>query len=208
MRTYFALAFLMAATAAPVHGQRAQPVHHGDGYEIALPARCTPIRTESKTRNRFQVQIYSFGNENTVVVVERIHSLEVPDTSMATRRAMLQLLRVGMLNASGEVTVLGEPRDFESGDRLGVRIPVSISPDDAKDDPIHGTVEISVRREGELEMWTVMVLDRRRNASTAAASERVLDSFRLTAARPLVAEKESDGEQKGSARGAALKAEP
>lgn len=187
MRTYFALAFLAITVASPVHGQRAEPVYHGAGYDIVLPARCRLASSESRPANGYQMQMYVFEGANAFVFVQRFNSLEIPDTSLATRRAMLQFARVGMLRASGRITPRGEPADFERGDRLGMRLPVRMTLGNTKEGAVDGTVELSVARRGDLSMWMVMVFDRRRNA-TAALGERVLDSFSITDAAPVEAE--------------------
>lgn len=210
MRTCFALAFLMSAAAAPGHAQRAQPVHHGDGYEIALPAKCRPLPAESMRTHvpdDIEVPLVAAG-ENTLVMVMRRGFDEIGDTTLATRRAMLHLARVGMLRAaSGTMVTAGEPREFERDDRVGIRIPVTMPAKDG-DVTVHGMAEVSVARRGEPVLWVVMVFDQRRDAAATAAGERVLDSFHVTAAAPSVAEKDSDREHKGFAGGAALKAEP
>jgi hypothetical protein len=212
MRTCFALTFLMAAAAAPVHGQRAQPVHRGDGYEIVLPTKCRPVPAEElgarSSEDDIETPLVAAG-ENTLVMVMRRGFDEIgDDTTLATRRAMLHLARVGILRAaSSRMAVAGEPREFERDDRVGIRIPVTMPAKDGGP-TVHGTAEVSVARRGEAVLWVVMVFDRRRDATVAAAGERVLDSFHLTEAAPSVAEKESDGELKGFARGTALQTEP
>ena len=104
---------------------------------------------------------------------------------MATRRAMLQLARVGMMQASGDVTLLGDLRDIQRDDRLGMRVAVSMPPDKERNFTMYGIAEMSIARQGNPELWMVMVMDRRRDAGTGVAGERVLDSFRL--ADPAVA---------------------
>jgi hypothetical protein len=209
MRIRFALAFVLSAAAAPAYGQRPGPVYHGAGYDIVLPARCRLAQTESKPANGYRMQMYAFKSENAFVIVERFNSLAIPDTSLATRRAMLQFARVAVLGKAAEITPEGEPSDFERGDRLGLRLPVRMPARDTNDGNVHGTVEVSVARNGEIEMWMVMVFDRRHTAATAAAGERVLDSFSLTHAPPAEAEAGATlgGSKDASAENKAGKAE-
>jgi len=187
MRNYIALAFAVFAFAAPLQGQRGQPVYHGDGFDIVLPSECKPAgtQTESSAKDGYHMRMSLFGNDKRAVVVARFGIEEISDTTLATRRAMLQLMRVGMLQASGEMTMTGEMREFERGDRVGWRVPVSVQPDGEREFTAYGTAEMSVARQGRLEMWMVFYLDHRQDA---AAGERVLDSFRLTDAEPGQAE--------------------
>ncbi|HET7231250.1 MAG TPA: hypothetical protein VFJ16_14675 [Longimicrobium sp.] len=185
MRNQLALAFVLAAAAAPAHAQRPLPVYHGEGYDIVLPAKCRPAVTESSREDGDRTRTYLFGGENTFVVVVRYAMAEISDTSMATRRAMLQLARVGMMQASGDVTLLGDLRDIQRDDRLGMRVAVSMPPDKERNFTMYGIAEMSIARQGNPELWMVMVMDRRRDAGTGVAGERVLDSFRL--ADPAVA---------------------
>ncbi|HYH78983.1 MAG TPA: hypothetical protein VEX86_04280 [Longimicrobium sp.] len=180
MRNYFALAFVLSAAAAPLDAQSARPAHCGEGYEIVLPARSVAGSTESESNGRIASRMSMFANENTLVIVGRMTALEIADTTLATRRSMLQLGRVGMLGKAGESATFGEPRDFEDDDRVGVRIPVSLPPEKGRSFTYHGIAEMSVARRGSLDLWVVMVFDRRRGAAATAAGERVLDSFTLT----------------------------
>lgn len=211
MRVHLALAFLLCAAAAPVHAQRDQPVHHGDGYEIVLPAKARPMATSQaralSSGGRSQTQLVAV-NQNTFVMVMRGRVDELHDTTMATRRAMLHLARIGMLQAaSGEAEPAGEPREFEVGDRLGVRIPITMRPGRGRNFTLRGTAEVSVARQGDAVIWVVMVVDQRNNPGARAAVERVLDSFRLTAVTPLAAEGSVAG-GKGSAAASDLAAKP
>ncbi|HEX6746918.1 MAG TPA: hypothetical protein VF092_06440 [Longimicrobium sp.] len=120
------------------------------------------------------------------VVVLHVRFTMTDDTTFATRRAMLQLARVGMLQAAGEVTPQGEPREFERGDRVGLRIPIRIEQGETCgcDGPGYGVAELSVAREGGPEMWMVMYVGTHGGpAASSAAGERMLDTFRLTAAQ-------------------------
>ena len=61
-----------------------------------------------------------------------------------------------------------------------MRIPVSLPPEKGRSFTYHGITEMSVARRGSLDLWVVMVVDRRRSAAATSAGERVLDSFTLT----------------------------
>lgn len=178
MRTCLALAFAFAA--APLHGQRAQPVYHGQGYDITFPGRCTAGGMKSGMEDGFRSEMATFACDNTVVIIGRYGSREVEDTTLATRRAMLQLARVGMLHGSAaDVTVLSE-REFERGDRVGTRMSVRMKPDEEGEEAFYGTAEISVARAGGLALWIVLYLAPGKNAATGPAADRALDSFHLT----------------------------
>jgi hypothetical protein len=207
MRNYIALAFLAVTTAAPAAAQRPQPVYHGAGYDIVLPARCRLTKTQTRPADGYETELYGFESDNAVVVVERVNMnrLGIADTTLATRRAMLQLARVGMVGRLGRITIQGEPADFERGDRFGLRLAVSVPPKDRTENTVYGTVELSIARQGDPHMWVVMYLDRRRGAANASAGERLLESFSLTHAAPTEAEaastvegsKDASAEDKG-----------
>lgn len=211
MRIPFALAVVTFAMAAPVHAQRGPEVHRGDGYEIGLPAKARPMAT-SQSRSlasggRAEMQLLAV-NQNTVVMVMRSYVEELQDTTMATRRAMLHLARVGMLRAaSDEADLTGEPQEFEVGDRVGVRIPITVRPGRGRNFTLRGTAEVSVARQGEAVIWMVMVIDQRDDSGARAGVDRVLASFRLTEAAPRIAER-SPAERKGSAEASDLAAKP
>jgi hypothetical protein len=199
MRIHLALAILTFAAAAPVHAQRGPEVHRGDGYQIVLPAKCSPMPiSEARalaSSDHAETQLMAVGQHTLVMVIAgRVD--EIQDTTMATRRAMLHLARAGMLHAaSGDAAVIGEAREFERDDRVGVRISVTLPPDRGRNFALHGTAELSVARRGGAEIWVVMVFDERDNPATRATAERVLDSFRLTEAAPRrIAEKGSVAE--------------
>ena len=192
MRNHLALAFVLAAAAVPAHAQRPQPVYHGNGYDIALPGRCTPAGTKSGIEARYRTEMSMFDCGGTLVLVGHFSWREIEDTTLTTRRAMLQLVQSGMLHSSSaEVTVVGQPLEFERADRVGTRLSVSMVPERNRDETFYGTAEVSVARGGGLELWMVLFMGPKHDAATGAAAERVLDSFHLTGAPPVVAESDA-----------------
>lgn len=181
MRIRFTLPILVFAATAPAAAQSTTPVYHGMGYDIVLPARYKPAETTSSGDGDSRQQISVFANDESALFVGRFSSNDLQDTSLATRRAFLQISRVAMLNeAAKDVTLDGDPRDVERGDRIGVRISVTM-PDDRTGQLRHGVMEMSVTREGPLELWMVMYLDSR-DGRGVSTGEQVLESFRITGA--------------------------
>ena len=183
MRVRSTLSIFLFAAAAPATAQTPAPVYHGTGYDVVLPARYEPAETTSGDHGDNREQVSVFRNEQSVLFVGRFSSGDLQDTSIATRRAFLQISRVALLEEAGkDVALDGEPRDLERGDRIGMRITVTV-PDDSTGELMHGVTEVSIAREGPLELWMVMYLDRRADRALSTA-ERVLDSFHITGAAP------------------------
>jgi hypothetical protein len=182
MRVCITLPILLLAAASPAAAQSPAPVYHGTGYDVVLPARYKPAETTSSADGDSRQQVSVFTNEQSVLFVGRFSSTELQDTALATRRALLQISRATLLHAGGkDVTLDGDLRDFERGDRIGLRVPVTMLDDAGR--PMHGVTEMSVARGGPLELWMVMYLDSREGRGVSTG-ERVLDSFRITGAPP------------------------
>lgn len=184
MRMRFALPILLFAAAVPAEAQSSGPVYHGTGYDVVLPGRYGPAESTSTDDGDTHGQVSVFTNDESLLFVARYSSVDFQeDTSLATRRALLQISRVAMLHQAGkDLTLDGDPRDVERGDRFGVRISVTV-PDDSTGQLLHGVTEVSIAREGPVELWMVMYLDRRAGRGVPTG-ERVLDSFRITGAPP------------------------
>jgi hypothetical protein len=192
MRVRFTLPILLLAAASPVAAQSSGPVYHGAGFDVVLPAQYKPAETTSQATRDYRIQMSMFADDESALVVGRFISVAIRDTSLASRRALLQLTRAGMLQAAGEnVAMEGDPRDFERDDRLGIRVPVRIQ---GEHEAVHGVTEMSVAREGGLELWLVMYMDKR-SGKGVSTGERVLDSFRITGAPPEEAAFQGRGSQ-------------
>jgi hypothetical protein len=73
--------------------------------------------------------------------------LDIRDTTLATHRALLQFMRIGMLDAADKNTVVvSEPQDFERDNRFGTRVAAEFTPDGRKDARLYAIIEVSVLR--------------------------------------------------------------
>lgn len=178
MRTRIALALALCAAAAPLHAQKADSVYHRAGYELSLPVRYRFMESNNGERQGIQFRIDIFGNQSGAVLVIRMEPRQqVRDTSIATRRAVLQLMRAGMMEAAGEMRVSGEVSEIIRDDRLTLRAPVVLT---TRGETVNTTVDMSVARRGAMIMWMVMPVREQSSARGDEIAQRALDSFALT----------------------------
>lgn len=178
MRTRIALALALCAAAAPLHAQKADSVYHRSGYALSLPVRYRFMESNNGERQGVQFRMDIFGNQSGAVLVIRMETRQqISDTSIATRRAVLQLLRAGMMEAAGEMRMTGDPTEIVRDDRLTMRAPVVLT---THGETIHTTVDVSVARRGPMVMWMVMPVSERSTPQSTAVGQRALDSFSLT----------------------------
>ncbi|HEX8903661.1 MAG TPA: hypothetical protein VF771_02325, partial [Longimicrobiaceae bacterium] len=170
----------LSAIAAPLGAQAADSVYDGGAFAITLPRGYPPMEVGSQMRNGQEFATYSStkGDKSMVLVLRADIPQTITDTSLATRRAFLQLARAG-IGQQNTMRMTGEPRELLQDDRVALRIPMAMESEGEK---VAGATEVSVPRRGPVTMWMVMVFSRETGASSAipAAVERVLDSFRLT----------------------------
>jgi hypothetical protein len=178
MRTRIALALALCAAAAPLHAQKADSVYHGAGYDVVLPARYRFVNSTDGEREGVNYRMYIFGNDAGGVLVIRMEPRQqIGDTSIATRRAVLQLMRAGMMEAAGEMRMTGEPVEIVRDDRVTLRSPVVAT---ANGQTMRTTIDISVSRRGPVSMWMVMPMREHPTPRGDAIGLRALDSFSLT----------------------------
>jgi hypothetical protein len=197
MRIRIALALALCAAAAPLHAQKADSVRHGAGYELTLPAGYRFMESNNGVRQGVQFRMDIFGNNTGAVLVIRMETRQqISDTSIATRRAVLQIMRAGMMEAAGEMRVSGEVSEIVRDDRLTLRAPVVLT---TRGETINTTVDISVARRGAMIMWMVMPVHEHPTARNEEVARRALDSFSLT---------ETDALTDASARASDLDGKP
>jgi hypothetical protein len=177
MRTRIILALALCAAAAPLHAQKDGPVYHGAGYEVVLPARYRLINTRNTVRDGQPMSTVVFGNGDGMVMVIRSALPHVDDTTLVTRRAMLQLARAGMQQAGDGMRLDGEPADILRDDRVTLRVPIVF---ENKGESVRGTADISVSRRGRPVLWVLIAVHQGGGRRGGAAGARALDTFRLT----------------------------
>lgn len=105
------------------------------------------------------------------------------DTSLAGRRVALQQFRGTWLSANPPswVGIGGDARETVTDERITLRSPVTLRMEEMPQ--LHGTADMLVQRRGELIVWIVLHAAQRRTPAFDAATERLLDSFRVTGGR-------------------------
>ncbi|HSU16097.1 hypothetical protein [Longimicrobium sp.] len=190
MRIRIALALALCAAAAPLHAQRGDSVYHGAGYDLVLPARYRFLSTRDAAGNGYQLRTYVFGNNAGAVMVLRMGlSRELNDTSIATRRAVLQIMRAAMLQAAGNMRLDGEPAEIVRDDRVTLRTPVVFAADGRQ---VRTQMDLSVSRQGPVVAWMVLAVRVRPGPRDEEIAARALDSFRVTGVDGTDADEEDD----------------
>jgi hypothetical protein len=185
MRTHLALAAtLLAVAAAPARAQGGAPPFHGNGFDIVLPPGYPPMVTQHTSEEGRDMEVFiSSKGENSALIVFHtgMEDVGMNDTTLATRRALLQLARSGMDGAQGDMRITGEPEEVTRDDRVAIRMPVKM---DVQGQPATGWAEVSIPRRGPVGMWMVMMASVTPGAADRKAVTEVMDSFRLTGDGP------------------------
>lgn len=177
MRIRIALALALCAAAAPLHAQPGS-AYHGPGYDLMLPARYEFMTSLNTVQNGQPMTLYLFGSDAGGLMVIRANlPATLSDTSMATRRAMLQLVRAGMLQARGDVRLEGEPLEIVKDDRITLRTPITMV---QQGESLRGTADVSVSRRGSPSVWVLIAFQREAGDYDENVAKRALDSFRVT----------------------------
>ena len=102
------------------------------------------------------------------------------DTTLETRKFVLQQARTTLLaaNQSAWIELTGAPREIVSDDRVTLRSPATLRLEGLP--PLQGTVDMMIQRRGGMVLWIVARAAPRRTPAFDAATERILDSFRIT----------------------------
>jgi hypothetical protein len=176
-----AAAVVVCAATPPL---AAQSVYHGPGFDIAIPGRFEASQSIMGSPDEVLVKLYSFKGERSAVIIAQMRLPESAfhDSTLAGRRALVRLGRGSMLREGSWAVADGEPSDFDRDGRVGMRVPISVPPREPGQRTAYGTAEISVPRQGGLDVWNVMVFGPERSSETAAVADRVLDSFHLNGA--------------------------
>jgi hypothetical protein len=107
------------------------------------------------------------------------------DTTLVNRRWFLHQYR-GMWatgSPSRWISISGEPREIVTDERIALRSPIRLQMGEGVPD-LYGTVDVVIQRRGEVMVWIVAHAAQQRSAAFDEVTERVLDSFRITGARP------------------------
>ncbi|HEX8693128.1 MAG TPA: hypothetical protein VF746_11950 [Longimicrobium sp.] len=113
---------------------------------------------------------------DTSAAARRAFMQAMGDTSLATRRAGLELLQSLFVRGDDWIRLEGDGREIVTEDRVARRSPVTVDLDRAS---LHGIADISVPRQGGLEVWMVLYAAVERTPAVEAAAARMLDSFRV-----------------------------
>jgi hypothetical protein len=106
------------------------------------------------------------------------------DTTLANRRWFLHEYRRmwATPHASRWILITGEPREIVTDDRIALRSPIRMQLGEGVPD-LYGTVDVVIKRRGDTMVWLVAHAAQRRTPAFDAATERILDSFRVTGGR-------------------------
>jgi hypothetical protein len=106
------------------------------------------------------------------------------DTTLVTRRWILHQYRElwATPNASRWITISGEPREIVTDERIALRSLIRLQLGDGMPD-LYGTVDVVIQRRGETMVWIVAHAAQQRTPAFDAATDRILDSFRVTGGR-------------------------
>ncbi len=182
MRTHLAIALaLCAALAAPAGAQNA---FAGRGFLIALPYGYPAMEEqvdEDEDGGGIETFVSARDDKSIVMVMHVPVDEQINDTTLATRRALLQLARAGMDQAQADMRITGEPREVVHEDRVALRMPVKM---EADDQVLLGRAEVSVPRRGDVAVWMIAVMSTAAGAELHATAERVMNSFRLSGPMP------------------------
>ena len=180
MRNRIALALALCAAAAPLHAQRADSVYHGPGYDLVLPARYRYITSHDRVEEGERIRAYVFGSSGGALVVVRLEpGTQLTDTSLVTRRAVLQIMHAATVQKAGDMRLTGEPVEIVRDDRVTLRAPVVMARDGVT---VRGTVDLSVARRGPVVVWMVTAVREHPGPRDEETARRTLDSFALTGA--------------------------
>ncbi|HVG45868.1 MAG TPA: hypothetical protein VM890_14100, partial [Longimicrobium sp.] len=102
------------------------------------------------------------------------------DTALDGRQYALRQVHAtfSAVNQAALLQVSGDPREIVTDERVTLRSPVTLRLQGMP--PLHGTADLMVPRRGEMVLWIVVRAAPRRGPAFDAATERMLDSFRIT----------------------------
>ena len=102
------------------------------------------------------------------------------DTALDGRQYALRQVHAtfSAVNQAAFLEVSGDPREIVTDERVTLRSPVTLRLQGMP--PLHGTADLMVPRRGEMVLWIVVRAAPRRGPAFDAATERMLDSFRIT----------------------------
>jgi hypothetical protein len=103
------------------------------------------------------------------------------DTTLHSRRYVLREFRATLraLNQPTRIELGGDPEEIVSDERVTLRSPVTLRLEGLP--PLHGTADVMISRRGAMVLWIVTRAAPRRTPAFDAATERMLNSFRITA---------------------------
>jgi|GEM_PF-2465949 len=147
-------------------------------FTITLPPDFKPPLASTKTQDGNAWDTFGAGTEEAWLVVLAIQPRQQPagfQPTLANLRAVARQARAEMMQSQGDTRITGEAREILLPDRVTLRMPAANGRNGQA-----GTIDISVPRNGPLQVWTVSYQAKDRGPAADSAAARVLDSFRFT----------------------------